>query len=80
MEKTQTLRALIYLDDERVTAGAIEIRKVPVSPDDSSFDPDEPSASSGFLGIVNGRTARPVGPAVIDLERGTLIWRFKTTS
>ena len=85
MEETPKMRALIYLDDVLQTEGSLEIRgglrEVPVSPGDPLlFDPNEPSTDSASACIVNGLPAHPVGPAVIDLKRGTLMWRFKTTS
>ncbi len=76
----RTLRPLIYLDDVLQPEGAIEMREVPVSPNDRSFDPDEPSTFNLLACIVNGRPARPVGPAVINMGRQTVIWRFKTLS
>ena len=85
MEETSKLRALIYLDDVLQTEGSVEIRsglrEIPVSPGDPTLDPEELSTFSALHAcIVNGRPARPVGPAVIDLDRQTVIWRFKTTS
>ena len=79
MAETPKLRPLIYLDDVLQT-GKVEIEEVPVSPDDPLFDPDGPSILSGLHDcFVNGRLAHPVGPAVIDMNRQTIIWRFKTT-
>ena len=76
----KNLRPLIYLDDVLQT-GAVEIERAPVSPDDPLFDPDELSILSGLHDcFVNGRLAHPLGPAVINLKRGTILWRFKTTS
>ena len=80
MTETPKMRPLIYLDDVLQT-GRVEIEKVPVSPDDPLFDPDELSILSGLHDcFVNGRLAHPVGPAVIDMDRQTIIWRFKTIS
>ena len=80
MDETSKMRPLIYLDDVLQT-GKVEIEEVPVSPDDPLFDPDELSILSGLHDcFVNGRLAHPVGPAVIDMDRQTIIWRFKTIS
>ena len=83
MEETQNLRPLIYLDDVLLTE-PVEIRglrEIPASPDGPFFDPDDPSTLIGYHDcIVNGRPALPVGPAVISMDRQTVIWRFKTTS
>ncbi len=80
MDETSNLRPLIYLDDV-LQIGIIEIEEVPVSPDDPLFDPDELSILSGLHDcFVNGRLAHPVGPAVVDMDRQTILWRFKTTS
>ena len=85
MDETPKMRALIYLDDVLQTEGSVEIRsgfrEVPIGPGDPMLDPEElTSFSSLHACIVNGRPARPVGPAVIDVGRQTVIWRFKTTS
>ena len=80
MAETSNIRPLIYLDDVLQT-GTIEIEEVPVSPEDPLFDPDGLSMLSGLHDcFVNGRLAHPVGPAVIDMDRRTIIWRFKTIS
>ena len=77
MDETPKLRPLIYLDDVLQT-GAV---KIGVSSDDPLFDPDELSILSGLHDcFVNGRLAHPVAPAVIDMDRQTIIWRFKTIS